>query len=307
MKKRIVSLMLAALMLALSACGAKQAAAGTMSAESAAAADMGYAMYEESAEAPAMKAENGAAEQSTLPAERKWIITGSVDAETEDLDAAMPKIRQHITALGGYIENEDSYNGSSYSGRRYRHSSLTARIPTDKLEEFTDAVAGAVNVVSQSRNARDVTLSYVDTETRIAALRLEQSRLMDMMEKAENMSDLLQIESRLTDVNYELERYSSTLRTLDNQIDYATISVYVSEVAEYTPAEEPTFLQRITRGFTSNLKSLWETIGDIVVFVITNLPALILWALVIVGAVKLGKKLRVRRKNKKAKPTEEQK
>lgn len=304
MKKRIMTLALAIMMLVLSACGAGKASGNTMYMETAA-ADMDYGVYEEYAEMPAMKAESNGEVQNRLPEERKWIITGSVDAETDDLDAAMPKIRQQITALGGYVENEDSYNGSSYNGRRYRHSNLTARIPKDRLDEFNDAVAGAVNVVSSSRNAKDVTLTYVDTETRIASLRLEQSRLMELMEKAEDMSDLLQIESRLTDVNYELERYSTTLRTLDNQIDYATISIYVSEVTEYTPAEEPTFGQRITRGFASNLESLWQTVQDIVVFVITNLPALILWALVIFGACKMIAKLRARRKMRKKANKEE--
>lgn len=301
MKKRFFAFMLALLMLSLTACGSSAKATNApMAAESAmdAYADYDYS-YERAEEAAAMK-EQPASNGSTLPAGRKWIITGNMETETDDLDAALSAIREKITALGGYIENQNSYNGSTYNGRRYRNSNLTVRIPADRLDAFTDAVQGCVNVVSSSRDAQDVTLTYVDTESRIAALRTEQSRLMELLAQADNMSDLLEIEARLTDVNYELERYSSKLRTLDNQIDYATISLFISEVKEYTPVEEPGFFQRIRQGFTSNLQDLWETLQDLAVFVITNIPALILWGLVIFGVVKLAKKHPIRRRSRKA-------
>lgn len=289
--KKLLALMLALSML-LCACGAKNA--GAMRTESI--AEEYYAMSDAAAPMQsAMKNDTG----TVLPEGRKWIITASVDVETDDMEKTLPAVTAEIGALGGYVENQDSYNGSVYNGRRYRHANLTVRIPVEKLDDFEKTLGECANVVSRSRNASDVTLTYVDTETRLAALRTEQTRLLELLAKAENMSDLLQIESRLTDVNYELERVASELRSLDNRIDYATVHVSVSEVTEYTPAEKPTFMQRIARGFVSNLKDLWEMVQDIVVFVITNIPAIILWGAVIFGIYKLSRKLRAHRKNTK--------
>ncbi len=291
--KKLLAFVLAFSML-LCACGAKNA--GAMRTESI--AEEFYEMSD--AAAPMQSAmKNDAA--PNLPAGRKWIITASVDVETDDMEKTLPVIVSEVGTLGGYIENQDSYNGSVYNGRRYRHANLTVRIPVERLDEFEEGLSECANVVSQSRNASDVTLTYVDTQTRLEALRTEQGRLLELLAKAENMSDLLQIESRLTDVNYELERVASQLRSLDNRIDYATVNVSVSEVTEYTPAEKPGFVQRIAKGFVDNLKALWEMLQDIAVFVITNIPAICLWCAVIFGLVKLAKKLHLHRKLRKPK------
>lgn len=283
MKKKLFAFLLA-FGLMLSACGAKSSASAVVTAPGAFPEEYAVSM---DAAAPNFKSDGNA-----LPEGRKWIITGSVDTETENLEETLSAITKRVSELGGYIENQNSYNGSNYYGGRYRHANLTVRIPEKKLDEFMAAVGEASNVVSTSRNAQDVTLTYVDTESRIAALKVERDRLMELLSDAENMADLLTIESRLTDVNYELERYESRLRSLDNQIDYASIELSVSEVTEYTPVEEPTFGQRITKGFADNLKDLWETIQDIIVFIVTNLPAIALWAVVIFGIVKIVKKIR---------------
>ena len=110
---------------------------------------------------------------------------------------------------------------------------------------------------------------------------------MELLAQAENMSDLLEIESRLTEVRYELENYGSQLKLYDNQVDYATIYLSISEVQEYTPVEEPTFLERITKGFTNSLKGVGEGAVDVVVFIIANLPYLVVYGLILFAAVKL--------------------
>lgn len=75
--------------------------------------------------------------------------------------------------------------------------------------------------------------------SRITALETEESRLLELLAAAANMSDLLEIESRLTEVRTELEKVKSQLRIYENQVSYGTIYLTVSEVKEYTVVEEP--------------------------------------------------------------------
>ena len=153
----------------------------------------------------------------------------------------------------------------------------------------------------------DVTLQYVATESRITALTTEQTRLLELLAKAENMNDLLLIEARLTEVRTELEEYTSQLRLFDNLVDYATIRLRISEVKEYTPTQEKTFWQRIGSGFMDNLKDLGTGLSNFVVFLITSLPYLVLIAailLLILLAVKSGLKNRKKNKAKKDTPQE---
>ena len=229
-----------------------------------------------------------------------------LSAETEDLDALTAALDETIAALNGYVEDQSVYNGSTYSNRRYRNASLTVRIPAEDVDQFTQQVAGIANVVSKETNRQDVTLSYVATESRMTALQTEETRLLELMAQAETMSDLLEIEARLTDVRYELESVTSQLRLYDNQIDYATIYLTISEVQEYTPVEEPTLWERISGGFRDSLKGLGNGLLDLMVWLIVSSPYLVVIAVIVLIVVLLAKRAKKHRKAKKAPKDESQ-
>ncbi len=250
----------------------------------------------------ALKTESGSVAE--LPADRKLIRTYRIDAETEELDTLLTALDQKVTELGGYVENREVYNGSTYSSRRYRSANLTIRIPAENANGFVEHVSGVSNVVSSNESIDDVTLTYVDTEARVAALETEQARLMELMEKAETLSDLLEIESRLTDVRYELESYASQLKTLENQVSYATVHLYISEVQEYTPVAEKTTWQRIAEGFVDSLEGIWDGAVELFVWVLANSPYLVLFGgIAAVAAVFLRK----RKKSVKKAPRKDEK
>ena len=228
---------------------------------------------------------------SALPQGRKWIITVNISAETEDLDAATAALDEKINALNGYVEDQRMYNGASNRRRSYRYADLTVRIPAADVNKFTDDVAGIANVVSQEINRDDITLRYVATESRVNALETEQARLLELLAKAENMADLLEIEARLTDVRYELENHASQLRLYDNQVDYATIYLTLEEVTEYTPVE-PTLWERISGGFTGSLKGLSDGAVDLMVWIIVNSPYLVVYGIGFALALFLSRRYR---------------
>lgn len=264
------------------------------------------ARQEMAVEAPMMMASGSMANdmagevgQSVPGTEQKLIKTIRMEAETEDLDALLPQINAKISALGGYVENQELYNGSSYSSYRHRNANLTIRIPADQLGGFVEDVKGVSNVVSYNENTENVTLRYVSTESRMLALEVEQERLLELLAKAENMSDLLEIEARLTDVRYELESVTSQLRVLANQVDYATVHLYISQVKVYTETEEQTVWQRIGSGFKENLKDMGENLTDFFVWIVTYSPQLIIWAIVIAVAVTVLRKKIAKKRAKK--------
>ena len=261
-----------------------------------------FAMPEAAPAEPAMKNE-GIVMQSastvtgsadTAATGQKLIRKVNIDAETEDLETLLGSLSGKIAALGGYIERQELYNGSSYSSYRSRSANLTVRIPADKLDSFVGQIKDTSNVVSYNESQDDVTLTYVSTESRIKALETEQERLLELLSKAENMSDLLEIEARLTDVRYELESVTSQLLVLANKVDYATVYLYITQVTVYTEVEEQTVWQRIASGFKKNLKGLGEGLTDFFVWLVTYSPQLIILAVITVIVVQL-----LRRRNKK--------
>ena len=241
-----------------------------------------------------------------MPTGQKLIRRVNIDAETEDLDALLVQLQAQISASNGYIESQDLYNGSSYSNYRNRNANLTIRIPADKLDGFVVQLKDASNVVNYSESQEDVTLTYVSTESRIKALETEQERLLELLSQAENMSDLLEIEARLTDVRYEQESVTSQLLVLANKVDYATINLYISQVKEYTEVDEQTVWQRISNGFKENLKDIGEGAVDFFVWLVTYSPQLVLSAAVIAGGSVLLRRVKAKKCNcRKGKKTAE--
>ena len=300
--KKYLSLLLSLALLAvlLTGCGS----AG----KSAASYDSGmveYAVSDEAAMAPAEGAamKNSAADTGStqLPQNRKWIVTVNLTAETDDLDALRSALDEKIAALNGYVEDQSVYNGSIYdSGRRYRSANLTVRIPADSIDAFLQDVGGLANIVRQNKSIEDVTLSYVATESRLKALETEEARLLELLSQAETMTDLLEIEARLSEVRSELENYASQKRLYDNQIDYATIYIAIEEVQEYTPTEEPSLWERIRDGFKDNLEGVGEGLLDVLVWFIVSIPTLVVLAVVVLILVLIVRRIRRRRKAKKA-------
>ncbi len=212
-----------------------------------------------------------------LQDDRKLIVTVNLDAETEDMDALLSWLGNRISGLNGYVESQNIHNGSIRGNYRYRSADMTIRIPAGKVDGFLQEIEGQTNIVSNSLSREDVTLNYVDTESRLAALRIEEERLLAMMEKTTTMADLLKIESRLTEVRYEIEKVTSRLRKYDDLVDYATIHLSISEVQEYTPVEEPTVWERIGTGFMRSVKGLWNFIVELFVFIIVASPYLLVF------------------------------
>lgn len=229
--------------------------------------------------------------------DRKLVKTVSIEAETKSYDSLLAELESQITTLGGYIENRDTHTGSSYDqGDGSRSVSMTVRIPADKLSEFVQKVSQHANVLNTSEQTEDITLQYVDTASKITTLETEQARLLELLETAEDLESVLLIEERLSEVNYELERYNSQKRTYDNQVDYATIHLSIWEVAQLTPAEAPSFWERISTGFVATLGNLGRNITDCAVWLIVNLPYILIWTAILGGVWFLIRKFRKRRK-----------
>lgn len=220
--------------------------------------------------------------------ERKLIKNVNLDVETEQFDTLLPSIEQRVAALGGYIEEMSSYSrgnqyAKDYQGTKYlRYASITARVPRQNLEIFLEEIGEQTNVTSRSESVTDVTLQYVDLESHKKALLTEQDRLLELMEQAESVEDIIAIESRLSEVRYQIESMEAQLRTFDNKIDYSTVYLGVDEVERYSPSESASTGERIRRGFSESVEGVGSGIQDALIWFVINLPYLFVWIITIV-------------------------
>lgn len=275
------------------------AAAGAY--EEAEEAEMDYAEPMEGAEAKTAETGASAASADTVTeaaaSERKLIRRLNLDVETLEFDTLVEELKARTAALGGYVESS-SISGSSYNSRYRdsRYASLTLRIPQDKTDTLLGEIGEMANVLQRSENVEDVTLTYVDLESHVNALKAEEARLTELLGKAETVEDMMSIESYLADIRYQLESYASQLKMYDNWVTYDTLTIYVQEVTKETPTEAPTLWQRITRGFADNLVGLAEDAADLLVWLISSIPYFVALFVVIFIIVRLVKWIGGRRK-----------
>jgi hypothetical protein len=235
--------------------------------------------------------------------DRKLIRKVNITAETEDMDVFLADVTDRVTALGGYIESRNVQNGSAYSSYRSRYATLVIRIPAAQVDAFLQKVDETSNVVSTVEDSDDVTLQYAATESRLKVLRTEEERLVEFLSEAKTVSEMLEIEKRLTQVQSEIETITTQLNKYDNMVDYGTVTLSVTEVEVYTPVEEenPTTWEKISDQFMACLNGLGQVGEGLLVFFLGNSPVLFIFVVLPVGILVffLG---RGRRRKKDAAP-----
>lgn len=209
---------------------------------------------------------------------KKLIRNVDLEVETKEFDVLIDNITSEVAQLGGYVEN---FSTSKYSGYGARNGSVTARIPSESLDGFLNKISEQSNVTYRNESVQDVTLQYVDLDTHKKALVTERDRLLELMEKAETVADIIEIESRLSEVNYQIESMEAQLRTIDNQVTYSTVYISIYEVELLTPAADKSVWQEISEGFNNNVYRLFAEIEDMGIGFVINLPFILVWVLIL--------------------------
>lgn len=243
--------------------------------------------------------------ESAQATQRKLIRTVDMDVETEDFEGVLAQVEQKVSELGGYVENSSLNQGSIYSSYHNRNADYIIRIPEERLDEFVQVVEEGTNVTYKQNSVEDITLSYVDLKSHKEALETEQTRLLELLEQAEDMSDVLAIENELSNVRYQIDSMESQLRTYDNLVDYATVNLYISEVERLTEVPDESVWSRITTGFSNSIYNIGVGLREAGIWVVIKLPYLVLWGIVIFIVVLIIRKIRKKRRMKKQKKMEQ--
>ena len=206
----------------------------------------------------------------------------TMNVETTDYNNVTNSIEAKVTELGGYVESSNE-SGTSKNGNLKRVS-YVIRVPIDKLDELVNTVGTSTTVLSSNESTEDVTLQYSDIQSRIESLRVEQQTLNNLLAQADSLDAIITLQSRLTDVRYEIESYESRARLLKNQASYSTLTLNINEVVEETvqvETKKKSFGDEIWEGFVNTLDNLKEGGKNFVVGFISALPYLLIIAVVV--------------------------
>lgn len=289
MKKLIASAICLLLVISLAACGASN--------KDSAITDMGAENYYSEHNGGIVSDESASEAQSNITDGEKIIKTVDLSVDTKEYDKYISSLTSQVSAAGGYIESSSSDMGGYGSGSRY--SCYVVRVPANKLDSFLASSEEYGKIVRKTENQENVTFEYIDLESRIEAYKTEKATLTNLLEKAASLENVLAVQERLSEVNYQIESYTSQLKVLENRVSYSTVTLNISEVERVTQ-ENPSLWEQIKNRFFDNFDSLKETVREIIVGFIGGLPIIIPCAVIIAAAILIIKKLIKRRRNKKA-------
>ena len=317
MKKTLALILALLMLLSLCACGAGSKGSDTAAAtesmqEAPAAASNGtgglasYSSYAADAQYVEAEENSGSGEAGAEAGEinpDKIIYSGEAQVETQNFDDSIAKLMEMLEQYGGWIESSSLSGANYYSISRgnsgNRSASYTLRIPSDKFETVMNSLSDIGNVPYTYTYSENVTTQYYDTQARLTAYETQETRLLEMMEKAETVSDVITIEEKLTELRYQIESLQSTLNNWDQQVSYSSLYVTVDEVGEYTHQHQQSYLQELWQALTGAFKNLGSFFKDFLVFLVSAIPTIIVLVILFFVFRPVYRKVKARRKAKR--------
>ena len=141
--------------------------------------------------------------------------------ETDNLDKTFSEIVSIIKKYEGYIQDDSSNKNYNRTTRR-----LIIRIPTVNFQNTIDSVSAKVAYFdSKQITLKDVTEEFIDLEARLKAKQELEKRYLELLKKAKNVSELLEIERELSHIREEIEAKQGRLKYLQNKVSLSTINI----------------------------------------------------------------------------------
>ena len=192
--------------------------------------------------------------------EEKIIRTASFTIRTTVFDKDLQALQDLTAGMGGRIEYL-SVSGDAAGGQT-RSASLTLRVPAARLDDFLEGAQAIGSVTAMTQEMEDVSDSYYDIQTRLDTQKKKLERLQALMAEADQVSDLIEIESAIADAQYSIDRYTSQLKGYDGKVDYSTVRVTLREI-RVEEAEDISLGQRMVSGLKSSLEEGWLFLQDV--------------------------------------------
>ncbi|MDO5444058.1 MAG: DUF4349 domain-containing protein [Eubacteriales bacterium] len=270
------------------------------------------AVMSDYAEYDAVKTESSSVSQekdtsSDLDPE-KIIYSANATVETTEFEKTVSALNALIEKLGGWVESS-SVSGANYSNisrgsKTTRSADYTIRVPNGEFENLMSELSSLGNVPYSHVYTENVTAEYYDTQARLKTYEAQEKRLLELLDEAESVSDVIEIENELTEVRYRIESLQTSLRGWDRRVSWSTLNLTVNEVFEYTPQEKRSYGSKLAESFSDGI----ELLGDFFLDLVEALPVLLLLLAILIVVILVIKKIIVsasgRRAERRAKRAE---
>ena len=246
--------------------------------------------------------------------EEKLVYRCQLDIETKNYAEDKENLMKLISEYEGIIQNSNEYDSDDYwyssdhvKTRGTKTLNLQVRIPSEKYKEFIGTVGTIGKVKRNSQQVDNISYDYYNTQADIEQLKIQEQRLLEMMEQAYTIEDMITVEDRLSEVQNELSKLQTKLVGLDTDVAYSYVDIELEEVFEYSAAEveKPGFFKRLGKEIVDGFKAMIQIFEDIILFIVGAVPRLIPFAVfgfIVYKIIKVYRRTHKPRKPKDKKP-----
>jgi len=212
-----------------------------------------------------------------------------VELSTEDFDDDKIQLENLTREMGGFVESSNIFNEGNN-----RSFHVVLRVPADYFSELKAQIEETGRLISSSESIQNVTGEYYDTLGRLDVKRIEEERILEMIENAESVETILVLEEQLGRVRTDIEIMQSWINNVDSLAAFSTITVNMTEGVRI-PLFEGTgnFGQRLLNTFVASVGATGSFFANILVFLAGAVVPLTLISLLVFTGLYAGKKLNV--------------
>lgn len=200
--------------------------------------------------------------------EQKIIKSGDLRFETSDMEETDAVVHQLIKKYNAIVQS-DTEDKDDYTFNRY----LVLRIPNEHFDNFISDLGKGVEYFDRKNiSIQDVTEEYVDVTSRIKTKKALETRYLELLNKANKVSEMLEIERELAAIREEIEAKEGRLKYIQNKVAMSTINI------EFYKALERKAGARVSFGtkFVNAIKSGFNGISTFFLWVIEVWPFIII-------------------------------
>lgn len=223
----------------------------------------------------------------------KLIKNGYVSVSVDNYDKAEKNIKDYILQNNGYIQNSSSYSDYDHEFNLYRgkSGSMTVCIESDKFGLAMEYFKTIGDVTDENEYTDDITSEYIDTESRLKVKEQEKERLTELMNSADNIEDIINIESRLSTVIEDIEASKAQINNYNSLTSFSRININITEkkLSDGT-AVSTNFSEKAKYNFENSIKKFGFFIQSAVLLLIGIWVPLVVVAVIIIAVILIKKK-----------------
>ena len=184
--------------------------------------------------------------------EQKIIKTGDLRFETNDLGETYSQIITAEKKHQGIIQNDTE--GKDY-GSVFRR--IIIRVPSRNFDLFLkDISKGVAYFDNKEISSQDVTAEYIDIDARLKAKKVLETRYLELLKKANKVTEMLEIEKQLSAIREEIEAKEGQLRYMQSQVSMSTINIEFYKTVANEDGATISYGSKIWNAITSGFNAI---------------------------------------------------